>query len=80
MTSIRKTKKSLKREIRRSREYVKCDYTDYPLAVYECHEYLVQKRHKFLGISYWRNVAKTTKFNFAKKAYCKLCDFKGQTY
>lgn len=59
---------------------ITCDYTVYPLAVYERHEYLVQKRHKFLGIGFWCNVAKTTNFNFAKKAYYKLCDFKDQIY
>lgn len=49
-----------------------CDYSGYPLTVFERYMYHVQTHHRFLGIGYWRDIIVTTKFQEAKRTYYKI--------
>lgn len=42
---------------------------DYGYAMPEAHVYRVQTHRRFLGISYWKTLVKTTCYKIAKDAY-----------
>lgn len=42
---------------------------DYGYIIPEAHIYRVQKHKRFLGITYWKTLIKTTSYKIAKDAY-----------